>query len=79
MMNEMRYMQKWGDVAPALLLSRQRSRSSSPKLDTIVEEGSGNFGVVAMPRRALLLLPIALSLEHDVFYACLALHMLKFN
>ncbi|KAJ6728377.1 hypothetical protein OIU74_006429 [Salix koriyanagi] len=54
MMNEMRYMQKWGDVAPALLLSRQRSRSSSPKLDTIVEEGSGNFGVVAMPRRALL-------------------------
>ncbi|KAJ6893867.1 hypothetical protein NC652_027825 [Populus alba x Populus x berolinensis] len=62
MMRKMKGMQKWGDVAPALLISRQRSRSSFPRLDTIIEEGSGNNGVVAMPKRVLFLLPIVASL-----------------
>ncbi|CAK7350174.1 unnamed protein product [Dovyalis caffra] len=51
MMKDMKYMQRWGDVAPALLISRQRSRSSAPKLETIVEEGSGNFRAAGVPKR----------------------------
>jgi hypothetical protein len=62
MMKKMKCMQKWGDVAPALLISQQRSRSSFPRLDTIIEEGSGNNGVVAIPKRVLFLLPIVASL-----------------
>ncbi|MBA0595049.1 hypothetical protein Gorai_011928 [Gossypium raimondii] len=40
MAKDIRYMQTWGEVAPALLISRQRS-SSSPRLETIVEEERG--------------------------------------
>lgn len=57
-------MQKRGDIAPALLISRQRRSSSSPKLETIVEEGSEKFGGVGVvvPKRVLFLLPVFVSL-----------------
>ncbi|MBA0866201.1 hypothetical protein Goshw_018764 [Gossypium schwendimanii] len=40
MAKDILYMKTWGEVAPALLISRQRS-SSSPRLETIVEEERG--------------------------------------
>ncbi|KAB2081764.1 hypothetical protein ERO13_A05G146700v2 [Gossypium hirsutum] len=59
MAKDIRYMQTWGEVAPALLISRQRS-SSSPRLETIVEEERGG---VRVPKRVIVVLPILLSLS----------------
>ncbi|MBA0565481.1 hypothetical protein Golob_010353 [Gossypium lobatum] len=59
MAKDILYMQTWGEVAPALLISRQRS-SSSPRLETIVEEERGG---VRLPKRVIVVLPILLSLS----------------
>ncbi|MFQ6639206.1 hypothetical protein Gotur_016673 [Gossypium turneri] len=59
MAKDILFMQTWGEVAPALLISRQRS-SSSPRLETIVEEERGG---VRLPKRVIVVLPILLSLS----------------
>ncbi|KAL3741474.1 hypothetical protein ACJRO7_017020 [Eucalyptus globulus] len=60
MANDMRYMNNWGEVAPTLLLSYRRS-SSSPRLETILEEGSEEFRLV-VNKRMLFILPVLFSL-----------------
>lgn len=49
-------MQNWGEVAPSLLISRQKYSSNCPKLETIAEEGPENFKL--LPKRVLFLLPV---------------------
>jgi hypothetical protein len=46
----MKYIQHWGELAPALLISLQKS-SSCPKLEPIIEEGSENIEDVQKNRR----------------------------
>jgi hypothetical protein len=55
MVKEMRYMQNWGEFAPALLISHQKY-STCPQLETIAEEGPENFEL--LPKRVLFLLPV---------------------
>ena len=52
-------MQSWGEVAPSLLISHQKYYSRSPKLETIVEEGSEKFEILS--KRVLFLLPVLFS------------------
>ncbi|XWS18668.1 hypothetical protein CRYUN_Cryun32bG0064400 [Craigia yunnanensis] len=47
MVEDVRYMQNWGEVAPALLISHQKP-SSFPRLETIDEEECGS---VRVPKR----------------------------
>lgn len=47
---KMKYIQHWGELAPALLISLQKS-SSCPKLEPIIEEGSENIEDVQKNRR----------------------------
>ncbi|XVF27285.1 hypothetical protein REPUB_Repub14bG0093600 [Reevesia pubescens] len=49
-----RYMQNWGEVAPALLISHQKP-SSFPRLETIAEEECCS---VRVPKRIFILLPV---------------------
>ncbi|KAI6703418.1 hypothetical protein NL676_012554 [Syzygium grande] len=60
MVNDTRYMNDWGEVAPTLLLYHRRS-SSSPRLETIFEEGSEEFQLV-VNKRMLFILPVLFSL-----------------
>ncbi|KAL4290153.1 hypothetical protein GQ457_14G008240 [Hibiscus cannabinus] len=62
MMKEMGCKQNWGAVAPARLVSTRKS-STSPRLETILEEGCENHA--AFTKKILLYLPVVLS---TVFY-----------
>ncbi|XWS16003.1 hypothetical protein CRYUN_Cryun34aG0049500 [Craigia yunnanensis] len=57
MAKDIRYMQNWGEVAPALLISHQKP-SSFPRLEAIAEEECGSIRV---PKRVFILLPLLLS------------------
>ncbi|VVB08125.1 unnamed protein product [Arabis nemorensis] len=63
MAKEMRFVQTWGEVAPRLIVSHQKQQqqfSSSPKLETIHEEGCcvvDSFAVRA-PKRIVIFLPL---------------------
>lgn len=59
MVKNVRSMQNWVvEVAPSTFVSRRRS-SSSPKLATIVEEGSNNIEI--LPDRVFFFLPVLVS------------------
>ncbi|KAK8641977.1 hypothetical protein V6N13_011343 [Hibiscus sabdariffa] len=63
----MRYTQTRGEVAPPVLISRHRRRTSScPQLDTIVEEECDDIRV---PKRVYVLLPILFSLSLILNYS----------
>ncbi|KAH0995081.1 hypothetical protein GBA52_018945 [Prunus armeniaca] len=53
-----RYMHNWVEVAPPLMISHEKC-SNSPKLETIVEEGSESFEI--LQKRVVFLLPVFLS------------------
>ncbi|GLT59885.1 hypothetical protein SLA2020_326800 [Shorea laevis] len=61
MVKDVRYVQNWVEVAPEPLISHQKP-STSPKLETIAEEGCDG---VRVPKRVFIVLPVLLSL---VFY-----------
>ncbi|XWS19880.1 hypothetical protein CRYUN_Cryun31cG0054200 [Craigia yunnanensis] len=62
MAKDVRYMQNWGEVAPALLISHQKP-SSYPRLETIAEEECDS---VRVPKRVFILLPVLLSFSSYV-------------
>ncbi|GLT59174.1 hypothetical protein SLA2020_320100 [Shorea laevis] len=61
MVKDARYMQNWVNVAPEPLISHQKT-STSPRLETIVEE---DYDGVCVSKRVFIVLPVFLSL---VFY-----------
>ncbi|XWS12329.1 hypothetical protein CRYUN_Cryun37aG0080500 [Craigia yunnanensis] len=62
MVKDVRYMQNWGEVKPALLISHQKP-SNFPRLETIAEEECDSLRV---PKRVFILLPVLLSLSFYV-------------
>ncbi|KAJ1402028.1 putative transmembrane protein [Sesbania bispinosa] len=60
MMKEMRGIQNCGEVAPALLITRQKCSPVFPRLEPIIEEGPEGFQIV-MPKRMLFLVPAFIS------------------
>ncbi|EXB39525.1 hypothetical protein L484_011445 [Morus notabilis] len=58
MANEMKdYMRNWVEVAPDLLISRQKTSNNFTKLEPIVEEGS-HEGFEVSQKRPMFLLPL---------------------
>lgn len=57
-------MKNWAEIAPALLVSLQKSSNPPPKLETIEEEG-GSRSLETMHKRTTFLLPLIVSM---VFY-----------
>ncbi|GLT59173.1 hypothetical protein SLA2020_320090 [Shorea laevis] len=64
MEKELRCVQNWGEVTPTIFISHQKC-STSPKLETIVEEGCRE-NLQVLPKRIFFLLPAFLSL--GLFY-----------
>ncbi|XVE51647.1 hypothetical protein DITRI_Ditri02bG0058500 [Diplodiscus trichospermus] len=62
MAKDVRCMQNWGEVAPALLISHQKPWSY-PRLETIAEEECDS---VRVPKRVFILLPLLLSFSFYV-------------
>ncbi|CAJ1935677.1 unnamed protein product [Sphenostylis stenocarpa] len=61
MVKEVRGIQKYrGEVAPALLITPQKSSYGYPKLEPIIEEGSDE-GFQIMPKRMMFLVPALFS------------------
>lgn len=59
----MKGIQNCGEVAPALLITPQKSSHGFPRLESIIEEGPDHHQVFQiMPKRMLLLLPLFISL-----------------
>ncbi|TQD82505.1 hypothetical protein C1H46_031941 [Malus baccata] len=65
MVKEVSYMHNWGEVAPTLFISHQKS-SKCPELETIVEEAGPvgsqiNVEILPFSKRALFLVPVIVS------------------
>ncbi|EEF36384.1 conserved hypothetical protein [Ricinus communis] len=67
MVKGVRYVDNFGEVAPALLTFHRRSSSINPKLETIAEELDHSNSYfqsleVVVPKRVVFLLPLVLSM-----------------
>lgn len=54
-------IQNCGEVAPALLITPQKSSHGFPRLESIIEEGPDHQVFQIMPKTMLLLLPVFIS------------------